>query len=515
MRRVGLLVLAAVLFSGGGAHAATIRLAVVVGNNRGQMRRELHYAEADARKVYRVLTQLGGFSPPNTRLLLGQDAPAVWRAIRTLEARVRALRASGDRVLFVFYYSGHADGDALELGESVLRYGRLRRYLERTVADVRVALIDSCRSGTLVAMKGGNPSAGYRVAVTDEIFSSGYAVITSSAADELSQESHELRGSYFTHYLVSALHGAADRVRDGRITLDEAYRYVYAQTVARTSATVGGGQHPMFAYNLRGWGGVVLTRARRQSHLAVESSETGRVVVLDGSGRAVVAESAVSARRPAELALPPGRYVAYLIHGRRVQRASVALRKGNRTTLSARSFVPHTPERAVSKGGLFTTNPAHSVMVGVLVRRVPLEGGRLALGAGLTYRLELPSGWQPLVQATFAAAPEADAQGFFDLGVAAGLGYVLRWNRLALRGEVVTGYEHLQQSEQHGAVPYSSVFAYLASLGVETNVGALLLGLDIGAGGSVFRLDDGGDQPETVHRLNLQGMATVGWSWGG
>ena len=65
---------------------------------------------------------------------------------------------------------------------------------------------------------------------------------------------------------------------------------------------------------------------------------------------------------------------------------------------------------------------------------------------------------------------------------------------------MVAGYEHLQQSEQHGAVPYSSVFAYLASLSVETNVGALLLGLDIGAGGSVFRLDDGGGEPETVHR---------------
>jgi hypothetical protein len=92
---------------------------------------------------------------------------------------------------------------------------------------------------------------------------------------------------------------------------------------------------------------------------------------------------------------------------------------------------------------------------------------------------------------------------------------VLRWRRLALRGEVVAGYEHLQQSEQHGAVPYSSVFAYLGSLGLETSFGSVLLGLDVGAGGSVFRLDDGQGEPQTVHRLNLQGMLNVGWSWGG
>jgi hypothetical protein len=515
VRRIGWLTLAAALLSVGLVHAATIRMAVVVGNNQGQGRRTLHYAEADARKVRRTLIQLGGFAPQNTRLLLGRDARAVWRAIRAIERQMRRLRGPGDRILFLFYYSGHADGDALELGDSVLRYGRLRHYLERGGADVRVALIDSCRSGTLVAMKGGQPSPGYRVAVTDEIFSSGYAVITSSAANELSQESHEVRGSYFTHYLVSALHGAADTRRDGRITLDEAYRYVFAQTVARTSATVGGGQHPMFAYNLRGWGGVVLSRTGGQSNLAVRSSRRGRVVVLDRGASAVVAEAAVAPKSPARLTLPPGRYVAYLIHGSRVRRASVTLHRGRGATLSPRAFAPHKPERAVSKGGLFSAGPVHRLSAGALVQRVPLEGGGVALGGSVVYRLELASGLQPVARVTFARGVQSAAQGFFAVGGAAGLGYVLRWRRLALRCEAVAGYEHLQQAEQVGDVPYSSAFAYLGSLGVETYIGSFLIGLDVGAGGDVFRVDaDESVDPEIVHRLSLQGMLNIGWSWG-
>jgi hypothetical protein len=516
MRRIGCSALAAVLLSAGLAHAATIRLAVIVGNNQGQGRRTLHYAESDARKVHGVLTRLGGFAPRDTRLLLGRDARAVWSAIREVERRMRQLRGPGDRVLFLFYYSGHADGDALELGDSVLRYGRLKRYLERGGADVRLALIDSCRSGTLVAMKGGQPSAGYHVAVTDEIFSSGYAVITSSAGNELSQESHEIRGSYFTHYLVSGLHGAADTRRDGRVTLDEAYRYAFARTVARTSATVGGGQHPMFAYNLKGWGGVVLARTNGQSHLAVRSPRSGRVVVLDSGRSAVVAEAAVTPRSPARLTLPPGGYVAYLVHGSDVRRASVTLRRGSSATLSSRSFARHTPERAVAKGGLFAPGPVHCLSAGALVQRVPVEGGGVALGAGLTYRLELAGGLQPLVRATFARGVQTDAQGFFGVGVGAGLGYVLRWRRLALRLEAIAGYEHMQQTEQVGDVPYTSAFTYLGSLGLETSVGPMVVGLDLGAGGDLLRVDvEGSDGPEVAHRLSLQAMLNVGWSWGG
>jgi hypothetical protein len=42
----------------------------------------------------------------------------------------------------------------------------------------------------------------------------GTAILSSSTADETSQESDRLRGSFFSHHLVNALRGAADRDGD-------------------------------------------------------------------------------------------------------------------------------------------------------------------------------------------------------------------------------------------------------------------------------------------------------------
>ena len=47
-------------------------------------------------------------------------------------------------------------------------------------------------------------------------------LLSSSGADELSQESRALAGSVFTHHLVSGLRGAADENGDERIAQGEA-----------------------------------------------------------------------------------------------------------------------------------------------------------------------------------------------------------------------------------------------------------------------------------------------------
>ena len=46
----------------------------------------------------------------------------------------------------------------------------------------------------------------------------GRVLISASGANEYAQESDALQGSYFTHYLVTGLRGAADTSRDTRET---------------------------------------------------------------------------------------------------------------------------------------------------------------------------------------------------------------------------------------------------------------------------------------------------------
>jgi hypothetical protein len=135
--------------------------------------------------------------------------------------------------------------------------------------------------------------------------------LTSSAAGEDSQESDELRGSFFTHHLASGLRGAADEDGDGHVTLAEAYAHAYHATLRTTAATVAGVQHPTFRYELKGGGDVILTSplggpAATRATLRFPAG-AGWLVLAGSSGGRVVAEIAAADQRR-RVALRPGRY---------------------------------------------------------------------------------------------------------------------------------------------------------------------------------------------------------------
>jgi hypothetical protein len=496
------------------AAGGVVKLAVVLGNNRGARSAEvLRYAHSDARKVKQVLQQLGGVTPSNMRLLLGASSDRAWGALREIERRAASYRRKGLRTLLLVYYSGHADGGALELGASRLRFAEVTRFLKSSRADVRIAVIDSCRSGRLLAAKGGRHGSSYHIHVTDQMAARGYAVITSSAANELSQESEEIRGSLFTHYWISALRGVADRSGDGRVTLSEAYRYAYGRTVARTMAHVGGGQHPMYDLKLAGHGEVVLTRpGATGSRLTVESDRPGRLVVVRGEGDAVVAEGDVAARRPVKLAVAPGAYTVYLVSGRDagvVRRARVEVtRKGGRVTPGG--FNTYRLRRGLNKGGLLRPRPTHRLDAGLVLRRMPLSESALSYGSVLAYHLELPSGLQPSVRLGWCTAgDDGYSTGFQALSAHLGLGYRFGLPAtLVLSAELAAGYGHLFQDGREGAARHTSELSHLGLLGLGLPVGPIWAQADVGAGGRLFRLNEA-----LTHRLDLLLQVTVGWRW--
>src|SRR5207244_873924 len=124
-------------------------------------------------------------------------------------------------------------------------------------ARVRVGLFDACRSGSILGTKGGVPVPSFEVRAEEPV--QGLALLTSSGADELSQETRTLQGSVFTHHVVSGLYGAADANSDGKVTLNEVYQYAYERTQADTAAT-SVPQRPAFRVELKGQGDLVLTR---------------------------------------------------------------------------------------------------------------------------------------------------------------------------------------------------------------------------------------------------------------
>ena len=221
LRRLGAIAVVLLILCVTDAMGETRKFAVVIGNNRGHdPSRTLRFAEQDAKKFYSVLTELGGFAKNDITLVLGADADTAWAAVKRVEKRVvQYSKDESRKTLLVVYYSGHAEGDLLEMNATSLKMAELLGYLRRSSADVRLAFLDSCRSGKIVSMKGGRRGPEFDILVTDEIASKGYAIVTSSADNEMSQESVEIRGAFFTHYLVSALRGAGDSSSDGRVTL--------------------------------------------------------------------------------------------------------------------------------------------------------------------------------------------------------------------------------------------------------------------------------------------------------
>src|SRR6478736_3882515 len=227
--RVWLLVVA-MLAVAHSAHAEQ-RYAVLIGANPGwSSDRPLRYAEADAERVRDVLISLGGFAPDRVVMLSDPDTNEVRATLRDL---TRTAKASTEDTLVFFYYSGHADNDQVHLRGDPLTFKELRDTLRAMPSTLKLAVIDACKSGA-VTRKGGTRVDEFEVNV-DSPKLSGMVLLTSSGADELSQESRALAGSVFTHHLVSGLRGAADEDGDHQVTISEAYHYAYGRTRADTA----------------------------------------------------------------------------------------------------------------------------------------------------------------------------------------------------------------------------------------------------------------------------------------
>ena len=332
------------------AAAETKRLAIVVGNNAGTGEMPpLRYAESDAGKMARVLVELGDVSPDDVMLLQGQSVNQIERAIGEARDRVAFFKRSPDvRTVVFFYFSGHSDGESIELGHEKLAYARLKALLAGTGGDVRLVVVDACRSGAGLREKGGRPAENFTIRLADTLQTSGEAFITSSAADESSLESSEVMGSYFTHNLISGMRGAADSSGDKLVTLAEAYKYAYDRTVVSTAMLPVGAQHPNYDFKLSGQGELVLSSLLKPSSILV-LPDADRSLVTDLARDQVIVEVVGGSR---EVALTAGNYGLRLFKGGQGYGWRVTLTDGMRHVVQMTSLTPiHSSVVVAAKGG--------------------------------------------------------------------------------------------------------------------------------------------------------------------
>lgn len=311
------------------AQASVLRHAVIVGANLGGGSLEpLRYAETDAQKVADTLVELGGFDPAYVTVLYSPTQGALKEA---LHDHADIARTSGDD-LFLFYYSGHADARGLRLNSEMYGFEALRGDIRMMQSEVKLGILDACRSGTITRLKGAALTQPFLY--QDRLAAEGEAWMTAASADEEAQESDQLRGSFFTHYLLSGLRGAADS-GDGDVSLDEAYRYAYDRVVDRTGGTVNGAQHPNYDYRINGEGQLPLTHLTQGRSTATLPPELdGAITVLRLPDRTPVAEVTKKYGQPITLALAPGSYKLRLVQGQVLKETEIMLSDGARMTVT-------------------------------------------------------------------------------------------------------------------------------------------------------------------------------------
>ncbi len=379
------------------AAAESRRLAIVVGNNAGgPAMPPLRYAESDAGKMARVLIELGDVGMDDVMLLQGRKVADLERAIIDAKERVAMFKRSPEtRTVLIFYFSGHSDGEAIEMGQEKLPYGRLKSMLLGTGADLRLAIVDACKSGAGFLQKGGKPAEPFTIKLTDTLVASGDAFITSSAADESALESSEVMGSFFTHNLISGLRGAADASGDKLVTLAEAYKYAFDHTVTATAMMAVGAQHPSYDYRLSGQGELVLASLVKPSAALILPEGADRSMVTDLSRDQVVVEVPTGSAR--EIALAPGSYGLRLFKGGQSWGGRVVLPEGAHKTVKWEELTLMTSSIVVAaKGG-------GSTVVSQEIEVTRPEENKRVLGAsfGATKGVADESQWKGVVRVGF------------------------------------------------------------------------------------------------------------------
>lgn len=316
------------------------RFAVIAGNDEGgDDTRPLLYAQKDAEKIHDILTRLGGVRREDTALVLGGSSDAFLHALSDIERRAQEAKRAGQRTAIFVYYSGHAKDGALRLGDSRLPFAALKSRLSQAPADVRVGIFDACQSGAMTRRKGARRAPEFEIQTNAAQDASGLVILTSSSADEDSQESDSIGGSYFSHHLASGLLGDADRSRDGKVSLSEAYAYAYERTVADTSSSVAGAQHPTYSYDFQGNGDLVLTDlvARNEGLVFPAAAARGLYYVVDERGF-VVAEVWKQDDAERRIGLPRGAYKLKRRLEDRLRIAQVSVGGGRLTWVNEGAF---------------------------------------------------------------------------------------------------------------------------------------------------------------------------------
>lgn len=150
---------------------------------------------------------------------------------------------------FLFWFSGHGDGNALCFSDSMISMQSIFDYIEKLPAKNRIVILDCCFSGR--QRTGEARQMDFQKNI-DAFAGHGIAVLASCASDEVSRLSADGSGSVYTAVLSSAM-CSRRVVRRGRISLSALARETAERMKFRNHLLPERmRQHPIFRSSLGG-----------------------------------------------------------------------------------------------------------------------------------------------------------------------------------------------------------------------------------------------------------------------
>jgi hypothetical protein len=238
--------------------------AAVIGIDQYQHVPSLRYAQKDAKAFCSYLRNNLGITDDHILELYNQQATA--SAVRSmLGTKLKQMARKPEDTVFIFY-AGHGapendpdsrDNDGItkyiltheanpqDLYSTSIPMDEIARLFGRIRAERLVFISDSCFSGasggrTILAQgtRAGHLSEGFLERLAK---GKGRIILTSSSANEVSEESDKYGHGLFTYYLLKGLRGEANVNGDRYIDVDEISRYLKVNISAETQ----GRQNPV------------------------------------------------------------------------------------------------------------------------------------------------------------------------------------------------------------------------------------------------------------------------------
>jgi hypothetical protein len=178
----------------------------------------LHFAVNDANSIDQYL-QSSSVSSRNvieTELILNQDATLsnVKTQIKTVASKAKANEA------ILFFFLGKSQGKEMKLQDGTLSIEAVQKLLDASKAKQRLCFVDMSQAGDDEVWE--NIKGQQKTPTTSD----KNQVILVQKDKEISIEADGLRYGIFTHYLMQALKGAADKDVNGSLTSKEIHQYI-------------------------------------------------------------------------------------------------------------------------------------------------------------------------------------------------------------------------------------------------------------------------------------------------